>query len=126
MLRHSRKKELVDDLDLARLVKSDGGHHVGQRLLVGRSGGNHFGNLFRKMFWMSGEKSMGLELKKVDKNKGGTKMYLPAAWFVDKSTAFFFEAQYLLGRIPYLRKKKKKKRTAHINLCASIHVISYA
>lgn len=61
-------------------------------------------------------------------------MYLPAAWFVDKQHDIFFEAQYLLGRIPYLRKKKekerkkkgKKKRTAHINLCASIHVISYA
>lgn len=56
-------------------------------------------------------------------------MYLPAAWFVDKQHDIFFEAQYLLGRIPYLRKKRKKKgkkRTAHINLCASIHVISYA
>lgn len=78
LLRHSRKKELVDDLNLARLVKSDGGHHVGQRLLVGRSGGNHFGNLFRKMFWVSGEKPMGLELKRVDKNEGRTKMYVSA------------------------------------------------
>lgn len=36
-------------------------------------------------------------------------MYLPAAWFVDKQHDIFFEAQYLLGRIPYLRKKRKKK-----------------
>lgn len=37
-------------------------------------------------------------------------MYLPAAWFVDKQHDIFFEAQYLLGRIPYLRKKKEKER----------------
>lgn len=36
-------------------------------------------------------------------------MYLPAG-FVDKQHDIFFEAQYLLGRIPLFAKKKEKER----------------
>lgn len=101
---NSRKKELVDYLNLARLVKPDGGHHVGQRLLVGGRGGNHFDSLFGDKF---GRPDMGLGLKKIgemnemDENEQRTNADVRIC-FVDNNTTFFWAKA---ERVPILRKK---------------------